>query len=124
MTTNGSTAPRADAEWVVNFARYGARVRVRFSWIGKIAACVTAGGLTLLASSVEGATAGTQLVDVTLPLPGTAGALVGVSGYADLDNPGGTKFVVMTSRAGADGGGAPVTLTYDKSILATVETIP
>lgn len=121
--TNGSTAPRADAEWVVNFDRYGPRVRVRFSWIGKIAACVTAGGLTLLASSLEGDVGGTQLVDVTLPLAGTAGVLAGVAGYADINNPGGIKFVVMTSRAGADGIGTPVVLTYDKSMLSTVETI-
>lgn len=118
--TNGSTMPRADGCWPVDFDRFGATIEVALSFIGRIGATDVPGGLALWASDTknDASGSGTLLCDATGAPAGTAAAFVGIYGLATVANPGGKRFVTLVSRAGSLASVA-VTLDYER-ILNTM----
>ncbi|HTJ24137.1 MAG TPA: hypothetical protein VL383_17180, partial [Gemmatimonadaceae bacterium] len=110
------------AEYYVDFDAFDSRVELLFSAIGKIASCP--GGAPVLevwATSTESDASGggTLLGTLSLSVAGTGGVFVGVNGRMDIDNPGGSKFVVFTTRAGLAGDGTtPVQLSFYGLLLS------
>lgn len=124
MTNGTAVPPRPDGEWVFDFSRFGATVSVRLGFIGKIAASVIAGGLSLYASPVEGQidTPGAALLaSALLPAGGTGGVLTGADADTVVANPGAAcRYLVIASFAGLDGSSSPVPLDYEQSIMIDI----
>lgn len=118
--TNAIAATRtAAAEFFVNFDQFDSRLSLFLSGIASTAATPTqAPIIEAWATSVEGDASGTAslLGTLTLPLVGV-GSLTGFDSTVIVDNPGGEKYVVFTTRAGLNGA-APVTLSFRSLVLS------
>jgi hypothetical protein len=112
ITNATASTPTADAEFFVDFDQFSSKIDVYLSIVGKIAAGAYAGGVAAWASSTTAGAAGpnppyselgeTLLALVELPIAGTAGVYVGYdNAVVSLVNPGGKKYVTITSFAGA-----------------------
>lgn len=113
--TNATAADVVDAEWAVDFDAFGDRLTVELSAIINIAANPGNAALCLRSSLTQGDAAGAILAQITPPAGGTGGetklfALVSVA------NPGGQRYVTLTSR----GGTGPVSIAY-RGALAPIE---
>lgn len=94
--------PTVDAEWFIDFTKFGAFVNVELSALAQIIPVTTSAKLELWASSSQGNNfgAGTKLCELDVPVGGTGGAFVGYAVAAQFANPGGQKFVALVSTAG------------------------
>lgn len=103
----------AEADWMVDFDRFGPRISVWFSYLAKIGITTTAAGMQMWASSTEAdaSGAGALLASVDAPLAGTNTRYLGVDGQMTVNNPGGRRYVVLTRRDGVFAA-APVALAF------------
>lgn len=107
---------RVDAQWLVNFDQFTDPLPLTLSFDGQIAAALLQGGVSVWASTVSGDNSGTGelLAILHLPQAGTVGFLH-MSTTVLVPNPGGTKYLILTSIAGEngeEGGFLAVPLTY------------
>jgi len=120
INADGS-ALRADTQWSVDFTTFGPTIVVTMSYEGKIDAAVVPGGLSLWSSAISLDESGTGdlLALKELPTAGTGGIFLPYSVSTMMPNPGGTKFVVLTSFGGTLGYPAftSVTMTYQNVVI-------
>lgn len=83
--------------------KYGTTLDVNLSAIGKIAAANFSGGWALWASATENdlTAGGTLLALLLVPIAGTAAAFKGYASRFSVANPGGKRYIILTSFAGA-----------------------
>jgi hypothetical protein len=124
-----ASVPTVDAEFFLDFDKLGPNLDIYISAIGKIAAATYAAGIAVWASNTSGAAAGPNppyddlgeilLGLISFPIAGTPSSGAAYKGYdlsvVSLANPGGKKYITVTSFAGAttpasDTGA--ITLTY------------
>lgn len=113
VVTNAVNASRVEFEDFVNFDLLGPNLTIFFSALNQIAVNLGGAGLTLRHSLVEGDTAGSILASLPAPNAGTGGVIVGNSTIVAAANPGGQRYVTITSQASVD----PVTLSF-RGLLA------
>lgn len=96
--------PQIDAAWFVNFDDFSASsLEVGLSAIGKSDSfLITAPKIQVWASpSPTDITGATLLAEVDMPIGGTGGNYVGEDASAVVVNPGGKRYLVLTSQNGS-----------------------
>lgn len=115
VVTNAVNLARVEFEDFVDFDQLGPTLTIFFSALNQIAANSGGAGLTLRHSLVEGDNAGAILATLPAPNAGTAGVIVGNSIIVPAANPGGQRYVTITSQASVD----PAALSF-RGLLAVI----
>lgn len=115
LVTNATAASRVEAEWMLDFDQFGPTLTVFAGALMQIAANLGGGGITLRSSTIEGDTLGAVLVTITAPGAGTGGVILGQTAIAPIANPGGKRYVTLTSQGAA----GPTSLLF-RGLLAVI----
>lgn len=111
-----------------DFSVFGSTIQVTLTYEGKIAPALMAGGIAVWASTVnnDNTGTGTLLAELDLPTAGTGGGFETFSLTVIIANPGGVKYVPLTSFAGEQGeeeGFESVPLSY-QNLTLTISNPP
>jgi hypothetical protein len=121
ITNSTASHTTADAQFPINFDQFSSTIDIRLSIIGKINAAPYAGGVSAWTSSTVGGLGDNLLSVIELPTAGTGGNFVAFEDeVVSLANPGGLKYVVITSFAGAtspESDVGAITLNYRGLVL-------
>lgn len=131
IVNSAGTALRVDKQFdpQTNFAIFGASITVTLSYEGKIGAAPLPGGLAVWASVLNNDNSGTGalLIELDLPTLGTGGNFILYTSTVTIANPGGLKYVPLTSFAGEQGeelGFESVEMQYQNVTLTISDPLP